>query len=160
MSTLDRDDLEWLETYFIMFDAERRPLLVDVERALKRLRANFELSAGAADVEGRFESVTMICPADMAAIDISYESGEAVVEQAKSLYKELKGSAADAQEQAQVARLPKLGARLDLMHFGRVTSGDELDESFDPGMLLMVVEALTKLTGGVGIDPQSGTLVT
>ena len=45
------------------------------------------------------------------------------------------------------------------MHFEQVIDGDEGDEMFDPSALLLVIEALTELTGGIGIDPQSGTLV-
>jgi len=33
------------------------------------------------------------------------------------------------------------------------------DETFDPSALLMVIEALAKLTGGVAVDPQSGTIM-
>jgi hypothetical protein len=159
MNSFERDDLEWLETYFIMFDAERRPTLEQVEKSLKKLRSNFEVHGGGADSDGLFESLTLISPADMAAIDISFESGEAVSAEAKSLHRELKSMACDENEKTQIARLPKLNARLDLMHFGRVGDDAEIDESFDPGTLIVVVEALAKLTGGVGIDPQSGTLV-
>ena len=36
---------------------------------------------------------------------------------------------------------------------------DEADEMLDPSALLIVLDALVELTGGVGVDPQSGTLL-
>ena len=50
------------------------------------------------------------------------------------------------------------------MHFEEVcddpaTVEEELDEMLDPGGLLVVLEALIEMTDGVGIDPQSGSLL-
>jgi len=53
--------------------------------------------------------------------------------------------------------------RFDVLHFEQVTEpGDEDeagDEMLDPGAILLVLAALAKLTGGVAIDPQSGTVI-
>ncbi len=78
------------------------------------------------------------------------------------MYEELKASADGPQERAKLARLPKCDARFDLLHFEEMTpgsTGDEFDEMLDPSALLIVLEALASLTKGVGVDPQSGTLV-
>jgi hypothetical protein len=78
------------------------------------------------------------------------------------LYKELKSSVADGEERAKLARLRSFDARFDLLHFEQVTGGrgaDDLDEMLDPSALLIVLEALVELTGGVGVDPQSGSLL-
>ena len=48
----------------------------------------------------------------------------------------------------QVADLPENGSE-----------DEEPEELLDPGALLAVLDALAKLTGGVAIDPQSGTLL-
>jgi len=109
----------------------------------------------------------VLSPDDYAALDISYETGEEVVEQGAALYEELKSSATDAEERAKLNRLPKLDARFDLLHFEQVTNGeagvggaeDELDEMLDPSALLIVLDALVELTKGVGVDPQSGTVL-
>jgi hypothetical protein len=52
------------------------------------------------------------------------------------------------------------------LHFEHMTaseapaeSDDEFDEMLDPSALLIVLDALVELTGGVGVDPQSGTLL-
>jgi len=167
MSTFERDEFKWRETYFVMFDSSRRPSLKKVERVLQGLSDRFELTNAVADEDGRFESVTVLSPDDYAALDISYETGEEVVEQGAALYEELKSSATDAEERAKLNRLPKLDARFDLLHFEQVTNGeagvggaeDELDEMLDPSALLIVLDALVELTKGVGVDPQSGTVL-
>jgi len=47
------------------------------------------------------------------------------------------------------------------MHFEQLVEGggDEPDEMLDPSALLVVMETLMKLTGGIGVDPQSGSLM-
>lgn len=159
MSTFDRGEYLWRETYFVLFPADRRPLLAEVERLLRSLPGRLELEDPRADEQGRFESLTVRAPADFAAMDISFESGESVLEQVASLQKELKKATVDV---AKLAKLKDCDARLDLMHFEQVADSSEDDdfgEMFDPASLLLVLEALVKLTDGVGVDPQSGTLV-
>jgi hypothetical protein len=162
MSTFERDEYKWRETYFVLFDSAKRPSLKRVERMLHDLSDRFQLTNPVADDDGRFESITVISPDDYAALDISYMSGEEVVEQVETLQQELKGSAADAEERAKLGRIKKCDARFDLLHFEQTAAGepeDELDEMLDPSMLLIVLDAVVELTGGVGVDPQSGTLL-
>ncbi|MGD9721626.1 MAG: hypothetical protein AB7O59_05940 [Pirellulales bacterium] len=162
MSTFERDEYKWRETYFVLFDSARRPSLKKVERVLRNLNDRFELSNAMADEDGRFESITVMSPDDYAALDISYETGEEVVEQGALLRQELKSSAADDDERTKVERLPKCDARFDLLHFEQVTDDepqDEMDEILDPSALLIVLDALVELTDGVGVDPASGTLL-
>ena len=103
----------------------------------------------------------MQAPEDHAALEISYETGDAVIEQSAELAKQLKGDVTP----DQLKRLLRADARLDVMHFERVSadSFDDDDEEFatgalDPGSLLNVVEALAKLTHGLPIDPASGAI--
>lgn len=162
MSTFEREGFKWRETYFVSFDSAKRPTLKKVERMLRNLSDRFQLSNARADEDGRFESITVMSPDDYAALDMSYESGEEVVEQVAVLEQELGGSLADEDERAKLARLKKFDARFDLLHFEQTTGGepeDELDEMLDPSMLLIVLDAVVELTGGVGVDPQSGTLL-
>jgi hypothetical protein len=60
-----------------------------------------------------------------------------------------------------LAKLPKCDVRFDIMHFEQVTDDqiEEGEEMLDPSALLLVLDALVDLTGGVGIDPQSGALM-
>jgi hypothetical protein len=162
MSTFERDEYKWRETYFVLFDSANRPALKSVERMLHDLSDRFQLSNAGADADGRFESITVMSPDDYAALDMSYEAGEEVVEQVALLEEELGGSLADEEERAKLERLKKFDARFDLLHFEQTTGDepdDESDEMLDPSMLLIVLDAVVELTGGVGVDPQSGTLL-
>jgi hypothetical protein len=163
MSMFERDEYKWRETYFVLFDSARRPTLSQIEEVLRDLNERFEMLNATADEDGRFESITVMSPDDYAALDISYEAGEEVVEQAKTLNQEMKASAADDEERAELKQLLACDARFDLLHFEQMTEDeaddDELDEMLDPSALLIVMDALVELTGGVGVDPASGTLV-
>jgi hypothetical protein len=163
MSMFERDEYKWRETYFVLFDSAKRPTLSQIEEVLRDLNERFEMLNATADEDGRFESITVMSPDDYAALDVSYEAGEEVVEQAKALNQEMKSSAADNEERAKLKQLLACDARFDLLHFEQMTEDepdeDELDEMLDPSALLIVMDALVELTGGVGVDPASGTLV-
>jgi hypothetical protein len=162
MSMFERDEYKWRETYFVLFDSAKRPTLGQIEDMLRGLNDRFEMLNPTADDDGRFESITVMSADDYAALDISYEVGEEVVEQAKTLHQELKSSVVDDEERAKLAQLLRCDARFDLLHFEQMTedeSDDELDEMLDPSALLIVMDALVEMTGGVGVDPASGTLV-
>jgi hypothetical protein len=174
------DELLWLETYFIVFPNKRRPTLSQVERALSEANPRLKLENLAADNDGLFESVLIESPEDHAAVEVSYEASEAVIEQnlewAKQLQSQLKPK--------QLQQLVAADARLDVAHFERVGAGakpepgagalpdfpadefgdDDADdeaamEAFDPTCLLTVVEALSSLTKGLTFDPASGEVV-
>jgi hypothetical protein len=160
----DNDDqLEWRDTYFILFQSTGRPTLTQVEAAISEATRRVTLENLEADEDGMFQSVLVQAPEDHAALEISYETGDAVVEQSVELAKQLKGDVTP----DQLKRLLRADARLDVMHFERVAaeSFDDDDEEFasgalDPGSLLNVVEALAKLTRGLPIDPASGAILT
>jgi hypothetical protein len=159
------DQLEWRDTYFILFQQADRPTLTQVEAAITDSTKKLKLQNLAADDDGMFESVLVQAPQDNAALEISYERGEAVVEQSVDLVRQLK----DDLEPKQLQKMLKADARLDVMLFERVHddsegSGDDDDEewatsSLDPSSLLNVVEALAKLTRGLPIDPASGSIL-
>jgi hypothetical protein len=162
MSTFERDEFKWRETYFVLFDSCNRPALKKMEQVLQGLGERFQLSNGTADEDGRFESLTVMSPDDYAALDISYESGEEVTETVNALEEDLKETAADADEKAKLARIGKFDARIDLLHFEQTSPDepeDDLDEMLDPSLLLIVLDAVVELTDGVGIDPQSGAIL-
>ena len=156
------DQLEWRDTYFILFQQSGRPTLTQVEAALSDSGRNITLENLEADEDGLFESLLVQAPDDHSALEISYETGDAVIEQSAALAKQLKGEATP----DQLKKLLRADARLDVMHFERVSPGDTFDDSeefggeaVDPASLLNVVGALTKLTKGVPIDPASGAIL-
>jgi hypothetical protein len=164
MSVDDNDQLEWRDTYFILFQQSRRPTLTQVEAAILEASSRLRLENLEADEDGMFESVLVQAPQDNAALEISYETGDAVVEQSTDLAKQLKGELSA----AQLKQMVRSNARLDVMLFEQVREGawgdQEDDEDWetsglDPSSLLGVVEALAKLTGGLPIDPASGSVM-
>ncbi len=159
MSTFEDRGYKWRETYFVLFDSNRRPTLDALRDALEHLSGRFEILNPAADENGLVDSLTLHSPQDYAALDISYVEGAEVHEQGAALAKEMKGTAADATEKAKIARLPKCNARFDVLHFEEVVDEDSEDEMLDPSALLLVLATLAKLTHGVGIDPSSGTVM-
>lgn len=163
MNAENDDQLEWRDTYFVLFQQANRPTLTQVEAAITESSRRLKLENLEADEDGMFESVLVHAPQDNAAVEISYEVGDAVIEQSAELAKQLKGEIGPKQLQ----QMLKSNARLDVMLFERVRNedltGDEEDEewggSVDPSSLLNVVEALAKLTHGLPIDPASGAIL-
>jgi hypothetical protein len=157
------DQLEWRDTYFILFQKSERPTLTQVEAAITESSRRLKLENLEADDDGMFESAIVQAPQDNAALEISYETGQAVAEQSVDLAKQLK----DELNAKQLKKMLKADARLDVMLFERVqnigSNGDEEDDwetgALDPSSLLNVVDALAKLTGGLPIDPASGAIL-
>ena len=117
-----------------------------------------------ADDDGGFESLTLRSPQDYSALDISYVSGEEVQTQGVELVEEMRPNTTDPEERAKLARLPQCDARLDILHFEEIVGGggggeEEGDETLDPSTLLNVLDALVRMTGGIGVDPQSGSVM-
>jgi len=110
---------------------------------------------------------------DHAAVEISYEVGEGVLEQNLEWATQLK----DELPPDQLQEMIKADARLDVAHFERVpvsssdqpTESSPFDDEFgseednfemlDPTCLLTVVDALAQLTDGLTFDPASGEIL-
>jgi hypothetical protein len=161
MSTFENDRFRWRETYFVLFPSERRPSLQTVEKKLALLSKRYELSNLAADDDGWFESLTLVSPDDFAALDICYTSGPEVLEQGAELVQTL-ATAAEPPQRELLKRIKHYDGRFDVLHFeqvAEVSEEDDEDELLDPSALLAVLEALAKITGGVAVDPSSGTIL-
>ena len=144
MAADNDDQLEWRDTYFILFKQSDRPTLTQVEAAITESSKRLKLENLDADEDGMFESVLVQAPQDNAAVEISYERGEAVIEQSVELAKQMKEDLSPKQLQ----HILKADARLDIMLFERVKgdfsdAGDDEEEweggSLDPASLLNVV---------------------
>ncbi len=162
MSTFENSEDKWRETYFVLFEAAKRPSLEKIGKTLRKLNPRFELSNLAGDEHGNFESLTLHSPQDYAAVDISYTDDDEVKEQGMTLAKEYRSNASDAEERAKIARLPNCTARLDILHFEQIvddTGAEEGEEMLDPSALLIILDALVEMTDGIGVDPQSGAVL-
>jgi hypothetical protein len=126
------------------------------------LNKRFQLTNLSANDEGKIDSLTLISPDDFAALDICYIEGEEATEQIDALVDDLKKGSAEFPPPVPWEVIKKYDARLDVLHFEQVSpeSADDEgeDEMLDPSALLVVLGALASLTGGVAVDPQSGTL--
>ena len=163
MSLFEDSHYQWRETYFVLFDAKKRPSLERIEKVLSGLNQHYELVNADGDSHGRFESLTLLAPDDFAALDICYVEGDEVREQVTQLVAELKINLLEPDDQAKLKRVSHYQGRFDVLHFEQITEADEdedeAEELLDPTAVLLVLGALAKLTDGVAIDPQSGTLM-
>lgn len=162
MSLFDDSKYRWRETYFLFHDRANRPTAAQVKKTLSGLTNKIELLELKQNDDGAFDSVTIMAPNAYAAIDITYVTGEEVAEQLDVLKKEMKSAILDRDERKKLQQLRNCDARFDLLHFEQVVnSSDEgpLDECFDPSGLLIVLEELSELCNGVGVDPASASLM-
>lgn len=159
MSLFENEQYRWRETYFILFEEPRRPTIAQVRKSLKQLGDDYELVDPRGDEQGRFETLTLYSPRDFAAMDISYVGGEEVTEQVEELRGEVRDASLSKDEREKLKFLPRCTARFDVYHFEQIVDLDEDDEMLDPGGLLLVLERLAGLCGGVAYDPQAGTFL-
>jgi hypothetical protein len=154
---------QWRETYFVLFDPAKRPKLDALKRRLAGQGSHFTLSNCVTDKKGLIESLTVLSPDDFAALDISYLAGDEVREEARELAKELITPECRGEERAKIERLKQCSGRFDVLHFENVSDrsdpGSEDEGMFDPSGLLIVLDALVALTGGIAVDPQSGVML-
>ena len=160
MSMFENSQYCWRETYFVLFDSSKRPTLEELQRAIVAVNDRFTLTNLRSDEQGRAESLTVLAPDDFAALDISYIEGDEVLEQAEQLAEDLESAPCRAEDRDKPAKIRRANGRFDVLHFEQVVDfEDESDEMLDPTALLVVLETLVRLTGGIAIDPQAGTAV-
>ena len=163
MSTFEDDRYRWRETYFVLFPSDRRPTLKTVEKRLGSLNKRYSLENLSADEDGMIESLTLHAPDDFAAMDICFISGDEVLEHNEELVQEL-AATVEPEQKSVLRRIKQYDGRFDVLHFEQKTDAvaeedEEGDEMLDPGALLAVLEQLARITGGVAVDPQSGTIL-
>ena len=162
MSMFENDQFHWRETYFVCFDASARPTLKAVEKLVASLHGRFDITNSTADEKGRFESLTVVSPDDFAAMDICYLEGDEVIEQGALLAQELESVGCQPDDREIAQRILQCTGRFDVLHFEQTVEaeeGDDPDDMLDPSALLVVLEALERMVGGIAIDPQGGTMV-
>ena len=163
MSMFEDRHYRWRETYFVLFDAAKRPTLAQARKAIAALGPRFHVKNVRGDEQERVESLTLLAPDDFAALDIAYLEGDEVLEQRTQLADDLKSLAVEPEDRARLKRFRQCTARFDVLHFEQVAEGEEEEEEeeemLDPGSMLIVLEALAKLTDVIAVDPQSGTIL-
>lgn len=160
MSMFENNQYRWRETYFVVFPSRNRPTLKQVHKAITGLKQHLTLTNLVSNSEGRLESLTILAPEDFSALDVSYLAGEEVKEQVAILAEEIEPSCCCDDEKKRLEVLRRCDARLDILHFEQIVDDeDDGDETFDPSSLLIVLEKLAELTGGISVDPQGGAML-
>jgi hypothetical protein len=158
VSLFENDSYVYRDTFFILFENHNRPSGTTVKTVIEQIAENYELN-NLREVDGKFESVTIICPHDSSAMEISYVGGEEVVEQVDNLREEFLSMTLTAEEHEKLRSLSKSNARFDIYHFERQQGSEEDGEMLDPGGLLLIMERIANVCEGIGLDPQSNSLL-
>jgi len=163
MSLFQDGRYQWRETCFVLFDPGRQPTIEQVKSAISAIE-NLEILKPVFDDMGRLESVSICSTCETVAFDLCYLEGEEVVESLEDLLYDLKHSALEPDQEGSLKRIASSTARFDVLHFQLVAQEDpqddfEEEEDFDPGTLLLLLDVLADLTGGVAVDPQSGVIL-
>ncbi len=156
MSLFEDEQYEYRDTFFVFLDRSKRPNVDAVEACLVELGSKYEV-LNVKSTDGEFESLTIKSPYDFSAMDIAYVEGEEVTTQITQLMEEFRTMTLVGDDHKKLAKLQKADGRFDVFHFEQVSTATE-DDFLDPGGLLIVMQQLVNLTGGVGFDPQSQTL--
>jgi len=154
LSLFDNNAYQYRDTFFVFFPIGKRPDAEIVRASLENLREGFNISS--IRVEGLLlESIAIECPDDNSGMDVAIVQGDEVRQQVGDLLKEFKTITLVDEDRLRLELLRKCDGRFDILHFGRLDSGEDID----PGGLLLVIQQLSELTGGVGLDPQSMSLI-
>ena len=163
MSLFEQPGYQWRETYFVLFDQDKRPSADQLQSALSAMNSRWQFEDLRAGEDGLFESLTLISPEDFAAMDITCVAGEEVREQIPALVDELKPNLDTSEEKAHLPTIENASARMDVFHFeqqGMVFNEEDAEmEMMDPGGLLLVLDRLAELSGGIVVDPQTSSLM-
>jgi len=165
MSMFENEHYRWRETYFVLFDEKKRPTLEKMKKALTSLSDRYQMANFTADEDRLFESGTVLSPDDFAALDICYVGGDEVQEQVEQLVSEIEVNVFEPGDKRKLKQMTRCTGRFDVLHFEQLAAQEENDEEdaedemLDPSAMLIVLNVLTKLTDGVAVDPQSGTMM-
>ncbi len=160
MTTPNPDGYRWRETYFVWFPIAHRPLLSQVVAEIRLLGEHYELVSTEQNQLGQIESLVVRSPDDHAALEIDFATGDDILLDAINTADELRPT--EASDSERIEQLRHCDARFELMHFEQVYSGEteeDSEEMFDPAALVLVLDALVRLTQGIGVDPQSGIIM-
>ena len=158
MSLFEDEMYVYRDTFFVLFEKANRPTADQIRKTLNGLGNRYETTDERLE-KGHLESITVRSPYDFSAMDITYVEGDEVQLQVRELMQEFKVMTLSSDDSKKLAKLSKCDARFDIFHFEQADTAAEDDDQMDPGGLLMVMEKLAHLAHGVGLDPQSLSLM-
>jgi hypothetical protein len=143
----------------VFFQRDKLPTAAAIEAGLKELGERYEVRKVSLREE-QFESATVISPQDFSAMDIVLDLNAEVKTQIEQIVDEFRSLTLTGDDREKLQTFKKCDARFDLFHFEQQVSGSSDPDAFiDPGGLLIVLEKIRELCGGVGLDPQSQMLL-
>ena len=156
MSLFEDLDYMYQETFFVYLERESRPQVEAMEACLREVDPDCTFENIVKTDEGLFQSASVRFPRDNSALDVVYAEGEAVQQQVGELILELEADSLFEEDLEKARQLGQFDARFDLFQFNEKSLGEDM---FDPGGLFLVMEKLGELCGGIGLDPQSQSLI-
>ena len=162
MSLFDDPNYRWRDTFLVLFDDEQRPTIELALSAIQHI-GKFKVRNSSESASRHIESITITSSVDLVGLEILYVAGDEVVEEIEALVMELAEDAMLLDNEDSLTQLSAANARLDILHFEKITENSngpsDDDELMDPGSLLAVTAALANLVSGVAVDPSSGSFV-
>ncbi len=164
MSLFDNPEYRWRETYLLFHKKKQRTSADKLRQAISGIRGSYQIEQLVANENGEFDSATVFAEEAFSAIDMSYVEDDQIQEQIIEIQSEMKEVLEDPEDLAKLESLGEYDARIDLLHFERLTGDftddeEDLNSCFDPAALLAVAEKWTLLTGGICLDPASATIL-
>ena len=158
MSLFEDDRYMYCDTFFVYLDASNRPSVDQVKTAITSGSEKYVLSDSRAEDDGSFKSITVRSPHDSSGMDIVFVSGEEVRDQVAEVVDEFRQISLVGEDFDKLNQVATANARLDVFHFEETSDSEEPD-MIDPGGLFLILEKLNKVCDGIGLDPQSKTLI-
>ncbi|MEZ6095135.1 MAG: hypothetical protein R3C03_13050 [Pirellulaceae bacterium] len=159
MSLFENGEYQYRDTFFVLFHKTQRPDVARIKKSLEGLGGRYDVVNVQVDDNGQFESITVKSPYDFSAMDIVYVEGDEVEQQVKDLIEEFRSITLIGDEASKLKLLKGCNARFDVFHFEHIDSALAGEEDLDPGGLLLVMEKLSDMSEGIGLDPQSMSLL-
>lgn len=156
MSLFEDDSYQYCDTYFVYLQHENLPIAQAIVEALQETDDRYEIS-DVRELDGKFEALCLRSPHDASAMDITVVRGDEVREQIAEMMEEFRTMTLNGDDYPKLDKMKQADTRLDVFHFERV--GDSGEPAFDPGGLFLVLQKLNQVCQGVGLDPQSRTLI-
>jgi hypothetical protein len=120
MSMFDDNRYCWRETYLVMLDRRKRPLVAETGQRLKKLDGRLEITIPQTNADDLLESLVVVSPNDSAAVEIRYSEGTEVVKEFAALADELERHEPNAKERNKIAGAREMTAKIELLHFEQI----------------------------------------
>ena len=120
MSLFDDNQYCWRETYLVMLDRLKRPVMSETVQRLQKLDGRLEITSPHDNAHGLLESLVVVAPNDSAAVEIRYCEGAGVMKEFAVLADELERHEPGTKERKKIIRAREFTAKIELLHFEQI----------------------------------------